>query len=329
MPLQLHNFPRQIKKDRQPQTLPFTGTALRCWCGYCSGHWKYSRDTSRLRASARFQPPAATSQPSDLRTNRDRAVSRVTVTRTATKHGPGLPGARALGRCHCHCHWPAAVGVCPNPVHSPLSAVLQLLHPPAHPPHPPLPPPSPARAMAAPRRPLPVPPPPLNTAYPPFDDAAHDEYMGMPASYPYSAYISPFPYQAPFTREPEVAYDGPGTSTLRGGTLLHKGFYDLLSLIPSTPSPSRLFWRAQNDEPVAGPRYEQIPPDAVPTATDVSLVPQSPPPRSPPPVKNLKARRISKDMVSKPTNFMYVRNTLYRNTRQFRKRVTQAFGTRL
>ena len=152
---------------------------------------------------------------------------------------------------------------------------------------------------AAQRRPLPS-PPRLNTA---LDD--YEAYMGMPASYPHSAYVSPFPYQAPFSRQPDANYDEQ-SSTLRGGTLLHKGFYDLLSLIPSTPSPSRLFWRAQNDdEPVAGPRYEEIPPDTVPTATEASTVPQSPPPKSPPSVR-AKGRRISKDMVSKPMNFMYV-----------------------
>jgi protein-serine/threonine kinase len=162
------------------------------------------------------------------------------------------------------------------------------------------------------RRPLPSPPRPHLV---PLD--VHDEYMGLPASYPYSAYVSPFPYQAPFSRQPDAGF-GEQTSTLRGGTLLHKGFYDLLSLIPSTPSPSRLFWRAQNDEPVAGPRYEEIPPDTVPVATDASLAPQSPSPRSPPPGRNLKGRRISKDMVSKPTNFMYVRRALYCNSRQFK-----------
>ena len=100
------------------------------------------------------------------------------------------------------------------------------------------------------------------------DAALHDgeEYMGMPAAYPYSAYVSPFPYPPPFSRQAAANYDEQ-SSTLRGGTLLHKGFYDLLSLIPSTPSPSRLFWRgAQNEEPVAGPRYEEIPPDNVSVA---------------------------------------------------------------
>lgn len=137
-------------------------------------------------------------------------------------------------------------------------------------------------------------------------DDRHD-WMGMPAAYPYSAYVSPFSYPPPPPSQAEPITERPPTSTLRGGTLLHKGFYDLLSLIPSTPSPSRLFWGGgQNDEPVAGPRYEDIPPDDAPPVKDVSPLPQSPPPSSPPPVKNLKTRRISKDMVSKPTGFVYV-----------------------
>ena len=94
---------------------------------------------------------------------------------------------------------------------------------------------------------------------------------------------------------------GDHPTTLRGGTMLHKGFYDLLALIPSTPSPSRFFWPArppQDPEPVAGPRYEEIP----------SSPPRSPPvqaPSSPPPPLR-KGRRISKEMVSKPTGFVYV-----------------------
>ncbi|KAI0775753.1 kinase-like protein [Trametes elegans] len=121
------------------------------------------------------------------------------------------------------------------------------------------------------------------------------------APYPYPPSISP---PAPATPE----YEAP-SATLRGGTLLHKGFYDLLSLIPSipsTPSPSRLFWpRAQDTEPVAGPRYEEIgadtppPPPPKPAASPMPTV-------APPSTKNLKTRRISKDMVSKPTGFVHL-----------------------
>jgi protein-serine/threonine kinase len=94
---------------------------------------------------------------------------------------------------------------------------------------------------------------------------------------------------APFSDHP---------TTLRGGTILHKGFYDLLALIPSTPSPSRFFWPArpsQDSEPVAGPRYEEIPSSPPPLQA----------PSSPQPLLR-KGRRISKDMVSNPTGFVYV-----------------------
>ena len=158
--------------------------------------------------------------------------------------------------------------------------------------------------MAVPRRPLPS--PPSNPyGYTVLNEG--DDWMGMPVAYPYSAYVSPFAYPPPLPSLPEPNLERPPASTLRGGTLLHKGFYDLLSLIPSTPSPSRLFWGGgQNEEVVAGPRYENIPPDNAPPVKDASPLPQSPPHSSPPPVKNLKARRISKDMVSKPTGFVYV-----------------------
>jgi hypothetical protein len=83
------------------------------------------------------------------------------------------------------------------------------------------------------------------------------------------------------------------------GTLLHKGFYDLLAMIP-TPSPSRLLWGAPSNhqpevEPLAGPRYEDIKPNTGP----VSGLSSSP-------AYAKKGRRISKDMVSKPTGFVYV-----------------------
>jgi protein-serine/threonine kinase len=114
-------------------------------------------------------------------------------------------------------------------------------------------------------------------------------------------------------------HNGPGQesynyqqSALTGGTLIHKGFYDLLSYIP-TPSPSRFLqgWSAQ-PEVVAGPRYEEIgrgrtaasPPPAQglpsspPRASPLYTTPASPPQRT--------GRRISKDMVSRPTNFVYV-----------------------
>ncbi|KAF9244946.1 kinase-like domain-containing protein [Melanogaster broomeanus] len=89
---------------------------------------------------------------------------------------------------------------------------------------------------------------------------------------------------------------------LPAGTLLHKGFYDLLAMIP-TPSPSRLFhWgstgqphpSSQPDITAVGPRYDVISPK-----TNVPLLP----PASSPLKKN---KRISKDMVSKPTGFVHL-----------------------
>jgi len=87
---------------------------------------------------------------------------------------------------------------------------------------------------------------------------------------------------------------------------LHKGFYDLLALIP-TPSPSRFLWGANADptpDVVAGTRYEDLP--------DSNRVPpiKLPPPsvNLPPigPVSPKKGRRISKDMVSKPMGFVHL-----------------------
>jgi hypothetical protein len=112
--------------------------------------------------------------------------------------------------------------------------------------------------------------------------------------------VDPFsmnnPYFAPYAYPsyappplPEIP-DEPTTSTVPTGTFLHRGFYDLLAMIP-TPSPSRLFWGTPNNEPgVAGPRYEDIKP---PPGGAVKASPK-------------KGRRISKDMVSKPTGFVCV-----------------------
>ncbi|TEB37406.1 kinase-like protein [Coprinellus micaceus] len=84
-----------------------------------------------------------------------------------------------------------------------------------------------------------------------------------------------------------------GASSIPVGTYLHKGFYDLLAMIP-TPSPSRLLWgppKPPDEEPVvAGPRYEHIQP--LENAA-VKAMPK-------------KARRVSKDMVSKPTGFVHL-----------------------
>jgi len=116
---------------------------------------------------------------------------------------------------------------------------------------------------------MPRPLPPLPGDYPPF----------YPAAFPPDLYNEP-------------------TSTFPAGTLLHKGFYDLLAMIP-TPSPSQLFWGAPSpplpstpQQTTAGPRYEHI----GPTSTRPL----------PPAVVLKKGRRVSKDMVSKPTGFVWV-----------------------
>ena len=124
------------------------------------------------------------------------------------------------------------------------------------------------------------------------------QYFAADATSPYfsSHQYPPFPYNVP------PVYETP--TALRGGTLLHKGFYDLLAMIP-TPSPSRLIWGApKSAEPVepeiAGPRYEDIP--AHQTITAKTTTTQLPPPVAA--VTQRKGRRISKDMVSSPTGFV-------------------------
>jgi len=141
------------------------------------------------------------------------------------------------------------------------------------------------------RRPLPSPPHMGNS---------HNQpgFGADPAMYrPTNPYLSAQAYP-PFTPIGPTAYDEPTTtSVLRGGMLLHKGFYDLLAMIP-TPSASRFLWGAPSP-PVAGPRYEDLPT----TPTNVVKPTQLPPPVGP--VTPRKTRRISKDMVSNPTGFMY------------------------
>lgn len=146
--------------------------------------------------------------------------------------------------------------------------------------------------MASPgRRPLPSPPGrPIGARpnpYPPSDVYTLTD-----------PYFSSYAYPS-FTPQPPHIYNEP-TSTVPAGTLLHKGFYDLLAMIP-TPSPSRLVWgapaqstpRAPPLEPiVAGPRYENIGPSSTRAVA--------------PAVSTKKGRRISKDMVSKPTGFVCV-----------------------
>ncbi|CAK5265680.1 unnamed protein product [Mycena citricolor] len=138
-------------------------------------------------------------------------------------------------------------------------------------------------------RPLPTPPTVKARASPYDDDYRYDSFH--PDGYPYmGSQFAPYSYR----QQPP-----PIPTTLRGGTLLHKGFYDLLSIIP-TPSAaaSRFLWGAATGEQepvVAGPRYEEIKPGLPPTTASQ---PVSPPSR--------KARRISKDMVSRPTGFVHL-----------------------
>jgi protein-serine/threonine kinase len=150
--------------------------------------------------------------------------------------------------------------------------------------------------MASSRRPLPPPPgKPMGSRpnpNPPVDlFTITDPYF---TSYAYPAYS---------TQPPEMNSEHP--SGVPVGTLLHKGFYDLLSMIP-TPSPSRLLgWGAPASSPpvisqsvpleseptIAGPPYESL---------------QTSPTRAAAPAQHArKGRRVSKDMVSKPTGFVY------------------------
>ena len=154
--------------------------------------------------------------------------------------------------------------------------------------------------MALPRRPLPTPPVVGQDRYNVY--GIQSGPVGLANSYLYSSFISPFP-NPPLPREVPLD-EGERPSALRGGTLLHKGFYDLLALIPSTPSPSRFLWRTPNEDLVAGARYEDIPPS--PSRAIQSAQSTQGPAfiASTSPGRNLKSRRISKDMVSKPTGFV-------------------------
>ncbi|KAF9482115.1 kinase-like protein [Pholiota conissans] len=131
------------------------------------------------------------------------------------------------------------------------------------------------------RRPLPSPPGPRPSQY------------GVPRHadlHPFgSPYLQSYPY-APWAPYSAELYEEQQTTSIPAGTFLHKGFYDLLSMIP-TPSPSRLLWKAPPAPPenvVAGPRYEDM---------DVNTGTRAMP---------KKGRRVSKDMVSKPTGFVHL-----------------------
>ena len=137
------------------------------------------------------------------------------------------------------------------------------------------------------RRPLPAPP---NNGAPmgprPNQHTAPWQSDIYSVNNPYSlAYAYP-----PHAPPPPDLYEEQTTTSVPVGTFLHKGFYDLLAMIP-TPSPSRLLWSAPSPPPenvVAGPRYEDMNAN-----TGTRAMPK-------------KGRRVSKDMVSKPMGFVFV-----------------------
>jgi len=170
-----------------------------------------------------------------------------------------------------------------------------------------------------PSRPLPTPPGPVN----PPSGSDHDHIYSL--AYPYRTPLSRPQYRPPGPNLP--VDEEPPAATLRGGTLLHKGFYDLLALIP-TPSPSRFLWGASADphgppDAVAGPRYEDLPESN--NAPSVKFAPPAVSLPSPGPVSSKKARRINKDMVSKPTGFVYVYD--HRTSPSLSLNLNQPFST--
>ncbi|PPQ77220.1 hypothetical protein CVT25_011066 [Psilocybe cyanescens] len=145
--------------------------------------------------------------------------------------------------------------------------------------------------MASPaRRQRPLPSPPAHAAP---VQSWQNQYSSPISNSIYSfqdPYIIPSAYSPYAPYPPSDHYEEPPTTSIPAGTFLHKGFYDLLAMIP-TPSPSRLLWKAPAPpaEPVlAGPRYEDLEHN---TAT--RAMPK-------------KGRRVSKDMVSKPTGFVHL-----------------------
>ncbi|KAG8907437.1 hypothetical protein FRB99_004232 [Tulasnella sp. 403] len=90
-----------------------------------------------------------------------------------------------------------------------------------------------------------------------------------------------------------------------GGTILHKGFYDLLALsTPVVETVSRI-WNGtpKNETLVAGAPYHQLPTGPQPQAVQ-SMPPNPPVVPTHTPVK--KGRRISKDMIGNPTQFRHL-----------------------
>lgn len=161
---------------------------------------------------------------------------------------------------------------------------------------------------------------------------------GSPSQPPIAIVPSNAPYAEFGSAVNDMSQSGINRGTLSRGTVLHKGFYDLLSIIPNTASQLRV-WGAGNetddgDTRIGGPRYDEIPPVSaetrpVPVPTRPSGIPRGlldkmsailPPlePQttrfaasvsayfaSPPsPTSPIKPRRVSKDMISSPTRFV-------------------------
>ncbi|KAH7322360.1 hypothetical protein B0J17DRAFT_247097 [Rhizoctonia solani] len=139
----------------------------------------------------------------------------------------------------------------------------------------------------------------------------------MPSSHPPYSQSSRMPYP---TSNVAPAMASPITvNSHRNSTLVHRGFYDLLSLVPGTAGVG-VGTRRGNvnniwpyDELVAGQRYEEIPigrpapappPDGTYARATGAAV--SPPTRAQEPTSPKAKRRISKDMVSRPMGFVHL-----------------------
>lgn len=147
------------------------------------------------------------------------------------------------------------------------------------------------------RRPLPTPPVNTHGVYD-YNGGQRSPVSSADAYHPYNNH-HPWSYP-PFYMPYRPQEDDAPRTTLTGGTLLHKGFYDLLAL--ATPVASRFLGFAGNttvSQLNAGPRYEDIksgePPKVVNTVHDV--------PASTPGAPK-KGRRIAKDMIGNPTGFV-------------------------
>lgn len=160
-------------------------------------------------------------------------------------------------------------------------------------------------------RPLPTPPSILleNTSAPSKPVITSNNAPGLMSSADIyantSSYLDSYPYSATsFAPIPSTNPYESVVTALPGGTLIHKGFYDLLALVPTTSSASKLLWgNNKKEDIVAGPRYENI--DSSPPAKSNNYAGPSLSP-----ILAKKGRKVNKDMVSKPTGFMLVHHYL-------------------